>query len=351
MKSNTEKNKQGLELKVCAKFTKAERENWIRYLKWQLENSKKPNVKDVVLVGVLGYDTSLPIYARVTTAKIKVGGKEKTVEMIQRIESVLEEMVSFLKPNYSNDRLYRISINMVDYVSLRWGFIKICSRKTTSKRKRTPTMEKVRDYFLWSAGSYLALKWGIDGYLVLGKENPKNRALEYIKRKGLLGEYKESENTNPVEFLMMNLNAQRGYYERPGGLYVLMIVNGEFVLSKDKDYDKAALEYLEAHEKLKKPYQKQKKLSPAQFLMVRCKAIKINYFISPRAEEDNLKKFDIVDRQHIPTAEVSIKEFTDKDIATLSWLLFFSVKGYQLSNQVQCEQFDSWFGKDRKKHL
>lgn len=348
MKDNAKKSKANESVKVYANFTKAERESLIKYLLRQYEISFKDEITDFVLIGFLGFNTAFPVFSRVIKTSRKVNGKINIYNKMQSIESTLKELIQFLNPNYENDILYKTSINMVDYVSIKWGFLRICPYKTTSKRRRTELMNEIREYFLSTAGCYPALKWENGGYLLLGSKNPEQRAKRYINSdKVLKKEYENSLEENPVEFLKKKFKAYQGYYERPYGLRLLMILNGEFIVSKDKDYDEAALKYILAHQKIATAFQKQKKLQPAQFLLSNYNAIKIDYFISPQEEEDNLKKFDVIDPQHIPTAQVSIKEFKDKDFVTLAWLIFFYVKGYILSNQIQNEQFNSLFCKKR----
>lgn len=354
MKNNAkQKSKTNENVRIYVNFTKKEKEALKEYTLWQYERWEKTkealggNVRDLVLIGFLGFNAAFPIFAQLTITYKEVNGEKIEVEKLQGLESTLEEMAKFLKPNYRLDRLYRTAINMVDYVSTKWGFLRIGSQKTTSKKRRTDIMNQIREYFLNSAGCYPALKWSDGGYLVLGKQNPEKNAMCYInKNKKLKKEYFAKKINNPVQFLKEKYYAYQGYYERPYGLHLLMIIDGEFITSSHKDYDNAALRYIKANRKIKTKYDNQNevnKLQPTQFLIKHYNAIKIDYFIAPQEEENNYKKFDIVDKQHIPSVEVAIKQFTEKEYITISWLLFFYVKGYRLLNQYQNEQFNNLF--------
>lgn len=355
MTDNTtrKKRKTNTNVKVYIQFTKKERESLLLYCLWQYQNWKKSkknlenNLKDVALVGYLGFDAAFPIFARIYVVEEEQDGQKVQKEKMQSLESVLEEVARFLKSNYRGDRLYRTSINMVDYVSTKWGFLRICPEKTTSRKRRTELMNQIRDYFLHSAGSYPALRWGTNGYLVLGKKDPEKAAMKYIKKyKKLKEEYLENENRNPINFLEEKLQAYRGYSERPFGLHLLMILEGDLITHTKKDYNEAALEYINTHPKIKSKFEKQakaNKLQPAQFLIKNYKAMKVDYFIAPLEEENNLKKFDVVDAMHVPSVEVAIKNFTDKEYIVLAWLIFFYMKGYKLYNQFSSEEFEEMF--------
>ena len=355
MEKNSAKNKSKTNeiVKVQVNFTKKEKIALKEYALWQLERWEKTkessggNVRDFVLVGFLGFNTAFPIFAQITINYKEVNGEKVEIEKLQNLENVLEEMTKVLKPNYRSDRLYKTAINMVDYVSTKWGFLRIGAQRTTSKKRRTEIMNQIREYFLKSSGCYPALKWSNGGYLVLGKQNPEKNAMSYINmNKALKKEYLKKEKNNSVEFLKEKYNAYEGYYERPYGLHLLMIIDGEFITSQYKDYDNAALEYIKANKKIKSKYFNQNelhKLQPTQFLIKYYNAIKIDYFIAPQEEEDNYKKFDVVDKQHIPSAEIAIKQFTEKEYITISWLVFFYVKGYRLLNQYKNEEFSNLF--------
>ncbi len=189
MKNNAkQKSKTNENVRIYVNFTKKEKEALKEYTLWQYERWEKTkealggNVRDLVLIGFLGFNAAFPIFAQLTITYKEVNGEKIEVEKLQGLESTLEEMAKFLKPNYRLDRLYRTAINMVDYVSTKWGFLRIGSQKTTSKKRRTDIMNQIREYFLNSAGCYPALKWSDGGYLVLGKQNPEKNAMCYINK-------------------------------------------------------------------------------------------------------------------------------------------------------------------------
>ena len=103
MKNNAkQKSKTSENVRIYVNFTKKEKEALKEYTLWQYERWEKTkeasggNVRDLVLIGFLGFNAAFPIFAQLTITYKEVNGEKIEVEKLQGLESTLEEMAKFL---------------------------------------------------------------------------------------------------------------------------------------------------------------------------------------------------------------------------------------------------------------
>lgn len=332
---------------------------------WKKEHNlvKEGTLKGYMLAGFLGKQTGFPLLAKVIRKYEEVDGERKEIEEVEDYESVLERILKVLEPdraldkrnsNNLNERIEsqqakKLYLNNYNYVAAKWGLLKVCKQQITSGScKQTEFMENIGHYIKNARTSHKSLRWGKNGYYILGKE-PEKKAMKFLNQKKnvtLKEKFEQQNELSVIAFLERELNATIGYYPRPTSLYLLFIVDGYLIASREKNYDEAAENYMNAHPKIKEAYlnQKKKKLMPAQFLVEKCHALKVQDLVGCSPDIDRRKVFDI-DPKYIPSVQVFYKKHTIRNFVTLSWLIFFKMKGYQLENQIDSEDFNRLFGK------